>query len=136
MEEQTTQIKESQTINSGDIGSLESVISESPAVSESVITPAAESTSTPEVSTPVTEPTEMPVEAPPVSPVLESVSTPTPEPAPIDPIQAHNNLVNQVISNITTNKFKIYFYCPSMNNASGGMGVLLSLAKDLKDQGF
>lgn len=47
----------------------------------------------------------------------------------------HNKFVNEVIEKISTNNFKIYFYCPPMNVASGGISVLFKNAQILKEAG-
>lgn len=47
-----------------------------------------------------------------------------------------NEIIDNAISNLRDNKFKVYFYCPPMNLPSGGIGVLLKSAKNLKDNGF
>lgn len=47
-----------------------------------------------------------------------------------------NEIIDNAISNLRDNKFKVYFYCPPMNSPSGGIGVLLKSAKNLKDNGF
>lgn len=49
---------------------------------------------------------------------------------------SHNEIVNAVIDKVEKNNFTIYFYCPSLNSPSGGIGVLLKQAKILKDNGF
>lgn len=48
----------------------------------------------------------------------------------------HNKLIQQVIDKIGSNDFKIYFYCPPMNVASGGVSVIFKQSKILKDAGF
>ena len=47
----------------------------------------------------------------------------------------HNNLVQSVIEKVKNNESKYYFYCPPLNGPSGGIGVLIKLAKILKDSG-
>lgn len=42
----------------------------------------------------------------------------------------------QVIEKINNNDFKLYFYCPPMNNPSGGINVIFRLVKTLQDKGF
>ena len=48
----------------------------------------------------------------------------------------HNDVIDNAIDKLRSNKFKIYIYCPPMNSPSGGIGVLLKSAKNLKDNGF
>jgi len=48
----------------------------------------------------------------------------------------HNELVESVIEKVRTNKSKYYFYCPPLNTASGGIGVLIKLARILKTEGY
>ena len=48
----------------------------------------------------------------------------------------HNKLIDEVISNLESNKFKIYYYCPPMNVASGGVSVIFKQASILKKNGF
>jgi len=47
-----------------------------------------------------------------------------------------NEIIDSVIEKIKSNDFNIYFYCPPMNGPSGGVGVLLRLAKHLKDENY
>ena len=47
-----------------------------------------------------------------------------------------NENIDNAINNLRKNKFKIYFYCPSTNTPSGGMGILLRAAKNLNDNGY
>ena len=49
---------------------------------------------------------------------------------------AHNEIIDNAIGKLRENTFKVYFYCPPMNSPSGGVGVLLRAAKNLKDNGF
>lgn len=51
------------------------------------------------------------------------------------PQLSHNELIDLTIQKIQENKFNIFFYAPSMNSPSGGIGVLLKTAKQLKDAG-
>jgi hypothetical protein len=51
------------------------------------------------------------------------------------PKLSHNELIDLTIKKIQENEFNIYFYAPSMNTPSGGIGVLLKTAKQLKDAG-
>lgn len=48
----------------------------------------------------------------------------------------HNELVESVINKVRNNESKYYFYCPPLNGPSGGIGVLIKLAKVLKDAGY
>lgn len=48
----------------------------------------------------------------------------------------HNEIISKVVDKISTNNFKIYYYCPPMNVASGGVSVIFRQAKLLKDSGF
>ena len=48
----------------------------------------------------------------------------------------HNKFVNEVIDKISGKNFKIYFYCPPMNVASGGISVLFKNAQILKEAGY
>jgi glycosyltransferase involved in cell wall biosynthesis len=48
----------------------------------------------------------------------------------------HNELIESVIEKVKNNKSKYYFYCPPLNTPSGGIGVLIKLAKILKDSGY
>ena len=49
---------------------------------------------------------------------------------------SHNEIIDLTIAKIKSNDFKVYFYCPPVNFASGGMGTLLRLAKNLNEEGF
>lgn len=49
---------------------------------------------------------------------------------------SHNELIDLSIEKLKSNKFRVYFYCPPVNFASGGMGTLLRLAKNLKEDGI
>lgn len=49
---------------------------------------------------------------------------------------SHNRFIDELINKVRSNEFTIHFYCPSMNTPSGGIGVLLRLARSLKDSGF
>jgi glycosyltransferase involved in cell wall biosynthesis len=53
-----------------------------------------------------------------------------------DKKMSHNEIVDLSINKLQTNEFRVYFYCPPVNFASGGMGTLLRLAKNLKEDGF
>jgi hypothetical protein len=44
--------------------------------------------------------------------------------------------INDVVSKLEKNEFSIYFYAPSMNSASGGVGVLFKQAAILKEAGY
>ena len=48
----------------------------------------------------------------------------------------HNELIESVIEKVKNNKAKYYFYCPSLNSPSGGIGVLIKMAKILKNAGY
>jgi len=50
--------------------------------------------------------------------------------------EEHNKYVNEVIEKVSTKNFKIYFYCPPMNVASGGISVLFKNAQILKEDGY
>ncbi len=52
------------------------------------------------------------------------------------PKLSHNELIDSTIQKLQDNNFNIFFYAPSMNTPSGGIGVLLKTAKELKDNGF
>lgn len=52
------------------------------------------------------------------------------------PQLSHNEFIDLTIQKIKENNFNIYFYAPSMNAPSGGIGVLLKTAKNLYDAGF
>jgi len=49
---------------------------------------------------------------------------------------SQNEMIDNAIKNLRDKKFKTYFYCPSMNSPSGGVGVILRAAKNLSDEGF
>jgi glycosyltransferase involved in cell wall biosynthesis len=49
---------------------------------------------------------------------------------------SHNEIIDLSIEKLQNNDFRVYFYCPPVNFASGGMGTLLRLAKNLKEDGF
>jgi len=49
---------------------------------------------------------------------------------------SHNETIDLAINKLKNNDFRVYFYCPPVNFASGGMGTLLRLAKNLKEDGF
>lgn len=49
---------------------------------------------------------------------------------------SHNDFIDSLIDKVKNNNFTVHFYCPSMNTPSGGIGVLLRLARSLKDSGF
>ena len=53
-----------------------------------------------------------------------------------DKKMSHNEIVDLSINKLQNNDFRVYFYCPPVNFASGGMGTLLRLAKNLKEDGF
>lgn len=48
----------------------------------------------------------------------------------------HNNLIDQVIEKISKNNFNIYYFCPPMNVASGGVSVIFKQVAILKKAGF
>ena len=52
-----------------------------------------------------------------------------------EPKLSHNEVIDLTIQKIRDNDFNIVFYSPSMNTPSGGIGVLLKAAKNLKDAG-
>jgi hypothetical protein len=52
-----------------------------------------------------------------------------------EPKLSHNEIIDLTIRKIQDNNFNIFFYTPSMNTPSGGIGVLLKTAKNLKDSG-
>lgn len=57
----------------------------------------------------------------------------------VDPAQqsvSHNDFIDDLIERVRSNNFIVHFYCPSMNTPSGGIGVLLRLARSLKDSGY
>ena len=45
-------------------------------------------------------------------------------------------VIDGLISKLEKNEFNIHFYCPAMNQPSGGIGVLLRVAAAYKKQGF
>jgi glycosyltransferase involved in cell wall biosynthesis len=53
-----------------------------------------------------------------------------------DKQMSHNEIIDSSIAKLQNNDFRVYFYCPPVNFASGGMGTLLRLAKNLKEDGF
>lgn len=53
-----------------------------------------------------------------------------------DKQMSHNEIIDLSIEKLQNNDFRVYFYCPPVNFASGGMGTLLRLAKNLKEDGF
>lgn len=53
-----------------------------------------------------------------------------------NPNESHNEFIDSLIEKVNSNDFVIHFYCPAMNTPSGGIGVLLRLARSLKDHGF
>lgn len=48
----------------------------------------------------------------------------------------HNEIIDNAIGKLRDNDYSVYFYCPPMNSPSGGMGVLLRAAKNLRDNGL
>lgn len=52
-----------------------------------------------------------------------------------EPKLNHNEIIDLTIKKIQDNNFNIFFYAPSMNSPSGGIGVLLKTAKNLLDAG-
>lgn len=52
-----------------------------------------------------------------------------------EPKLSHNEVIDLTIQKIRDNDFNIVFYSPSMNTPSGGIGVLLKAAKNLRDAG-
>ncbi len=44
--------------------------------------------------------------------------------------------IQDIIDNLKSNKFKIVYFCPSLNSPSGGISTLIRQAKILKDAGF
>ena len=52
-----------------------------------------------------------------------------------EPRLSHNEIIDLTIKKIQDNNFNIFFYAPSLNTPSGGVGVLLKTAKNLKDSG-
>jgi len=65
-----------------------------------------------------------------VEPVVEKNEMP--DTAQVD----HNALVESVKEKVKNNESNYYFYCPPLNSASGGIGVLIKLARILKDAGY
>jgi glycosyltransferase involved in cell wall biosynthesis len=53
-----------------------------------------------------------------------------------EPKLSHNEFIDLTIQKIRDNEFNIVFYSPSMNTPSGGIGVLLKAAKNLKESGL
>ncbi len=49
--------------------------------------------------------------------------------------KSHNDFIDSVIEKVKGNDFTVHFYSPAMNTPSGGIGVLLRLARSLKDNG-
>ena len=56
-------------------------------------------------------------------------------PSPEEQIKAHNELVQGIIEKVKSDKFTTYFYCPPLNTPSGGIAVLLRMAKTIKESG-
>jgi glycosyltransferase involved in cell wall biosynthesis len=50
--------------------------------------------------------------------------------------EEHNKFVDEVIEKVASKNFKINFYCPPMNVASGGISVLFKNAQILKEAGY
>jgi glycosyltransferase involved in cell wall biosynthesis len=48
----------------------------------------------------------------------------------------HNRILDEVIGRMNSNNFKIYYYCPPMNIASGGVSVIFRQVNILKENGF
>jgi len=48
----------------------------------------------------------------------------------------HNKILDEVIEKVNSNNFKIYYYCPPMNVASGGVSVIFKQVNLLKEHGF
>lgn len=48
----------------------------------------------------------------------------------------HIKILDQVIERVNSNNFRIYFYCPPMSIASGGVSVIFKQANILKNNGF
>lgn len=46
-----------------------------------------------------------------------------------------NAIIEDAISNLNNDKYSVYFYAPPMNSPSGGVAVLLRLAKSIADSG-
>ncbi len=55
---------------------------------------------------------------------------------PKAPEVSHNDFIDSLINKVNTNDFTVHLYCPAMNTPSGGIGVLLRLARSLKDYGL
>lgn len=53
-----------------------------------------------------------------------------------EPLIDHNKVIQTVIDKVSSNDFNIFFYCPPMNVASGGVSVIFKQAKTLKEHGF
>ena len=53
-----------------------------------------------------------------------------------DPNLVHNKFIDDILSKLNNNTFKIYIYVPPMNIASGGVSVLFKNAHILKDAGY
>jgi glycosyltransferase involved in cell wall biosynthesis len=64
--------------------------------------------------------------------MAEDIQVKTEEQAKIE----HNKFVDDITSKVIAGNFKIYFYCPPMNVASGGMSVLFKNAQLLKQSGY
>jgi len=56
-------------------------------------------------------------------------------PQPVNEKDNHNNMVQGIIDKVTNGNFTIYFYCPPLNTPSGGIAVLLRMAKTIKESG-
>jgi glycosyltransferase involved in cell wall biosynthesis len=52
------------------------------------------------------------------------------------PQLSQNEFIDLLVNNIKKNDFNIHFYAPAVNTPSGGVAVLLRLAKSLTDSGF
>lgn len=52
-----------------------------------------------------------------------------------EPKLSHNEIIDLTVKKIQDNDFNIFFYTPSMNTPSGGIGVLLKTAKTLREAG-
>ncbi len=48
----------------------------------------------------------------------------------------HNSVINTIIDKVSNNNFKIYYYCPPMNIASGGVSVIFKQVRILKEAGY
>jgi hypothetical protein len=66
----------------------------------------------------------------------QKIETQEPVEQTVTPQKTHNEIVDEVINKINSKKYKVYFYCPSMNIPSGGIFVLLNYAKTLKESGY